>query len=144
MSAQTTTVQPWHVSPQGHIAPPQPDSQLNFSFRIRGVSYQGHVHIRGRRVVMHISADLAAMPYSVESPTLRQAVWQLVGSAKRHPWGGCRLSRSQRVVVDGVIDLQEPFSPLNIVGSAIRFALQSSNVTGDVRNELRSLGVAVA
>lgn len=126
------------IDDRGDLTPAGSKSGLQFGFVVGDVSYQAQLHIQGERMSLLIQGDIAAVPYTAESPSARSAIIALVGAMKPQSWGACGLSESYRITLAGEIPIASPASPISLFSNAVRFVLQSQPCCHRVQQELRA------
>ncbi|MHA1564600.1 MAG: hypothetical protein ACTSX7_04745 [Alphaproteobacteria bacterium] len=128
------------VDDHGDLTTAGTRSQLQFGFVVGKVSYRAQLHTHGDRMSLLITGDIAALPYSAESPSARSAIIALLGSMKRHSWGSCGLSEKYRITVAGEIPIASPVNPISLLSTAVHFVLRSQPISRQVQQELLAHG----
>ncbi len=126
------------IDDRGDLTPAGSISKLQFGFVVGDVAYHAQLHSLGDRMSLLIQGDIAAVPYTAESPSGRRAIIALVGTMKPQPWGACGLSENYRITVAGEIPIASPANPISLFSSAVRFALQSRPFCQRIQQELRA------
>ncbi len=132
---QPAPASPWYLDDDGYISTASANAKLRFGFIVADVPYEARFYARGQQAALLVSADIAPMPYSAESPAARNALYSLINGARNSPWGSCGLSPQQRITVAGEVPIARPIDPIALVSAAIRFVLQSGSFTHRVRQE---------
>ena len=139
---QANTASPAFIDDQGDLTAAGSNSQLQFGFVVGDVSYRAQLHTQDNRMTFLITGDIAAMPYSAESPSApsapsaRSAIIALLSSMKQQSWGSFGLSRKCRITVAGEIPVASPANPISLLSAAVHFVLRSQQITRRVQQEL--------
>ena len=105
------------------LARPGPTTPLNFRFSWRGIRFAARAEASGERLVLSLSGDLAAVPYSAEDARSRACLFRFLA------WLGdvdsCRMAVIERNTVryHSSVDIAPSFTAADVVTGAVTILL---------------------
>ncbi len=97
---------------------------FDFTFRYRGGDFRVRARAEGTTTAMDLEVDLGLLPYSVESVDVRANALAVIDAA-RGIIADAGIGGDQRVRLRDHIQIEEPPSPVVMLGAATLFAVRT-------------------
>jgi hypothetical protein len=96
-----------------------------FSFKCYGTSFDAVVTRNADGARLTIRGDLGVMPFTAEAKTARQYMRSVVEVGRDLPYAEITLSRTQSIVMRGVMNFEKPPSPATTVAATAVIVIAS-------------------
>jgi len=91
-----------------------PAQPLKFHFRYRGMPFHAQIEFNPNNAArLRLTGILGALPYTIESASLRQTVFSLIKLANDTVPNRIKLTDSHRVAIIGETNLEQPVTPVD-------------------------------
>jgi hypothetical protein len=101
---------------------PRPGSgPLRFTFADRGRRFLGRLVRVGEVARLHVAGEIAAIPYTVESPAARSRLLAALRAARRPALGRLAVGPGQTICVEGELAFDAPVTPNRLIAAAALF-----------------------
>jgi hypothetical protein len=100
------------------------DRQIEFAFRLMGLSFTANTRPADNGTVLQLSAEVGPVPYSAEGVGTRRSALSIIESAQMLPEARLVISRSRWIYVIGKSALSEDWSAADAISASTRLVLQ--------------------
>ena len=107
----------------GSVEIGRPGGQIEFAFRYFGRRFEANTRPISGGMVLQMSAELGPMPYSVDGPALRSAVFGILAASQELSGIRLVLSHHRRIYCIGKAMLRQGWQPGDAISASARLCL---------------------
>jgi hypothetical protein len=112
------------VDAEGNLAVAPSDRPLAFRCRCLGFSFEGRFDRQPDRAALELAATLHPLPFSIEGPTLRQQMLELVRASEALPHARIARLPDGQLGASGRLPIEAPVTQGRIIGAATVLILE--------------------